>query len=58
MTPKITQKTASAPQGRPEVSREPFWSNFALEIDFGSHFDDFWVIFEGFSDAFLHPVFS
>ena len=35
MTPNIAQKTASAPQGRPEVSREPFWNNFGLILDPG-----------------------
>ena len=35
MAPKIAQKPASAPQGRPEASREPFWSHFELILSPG-----------------------
>ena len=36
MTPKIAQKTASAPQGRPEASREPFRSHFGFILGPGN----------------------
>ena len=36
MAPKIAQNPASAPQGRPEASREPFRSHFGLILGPGN----------------------
>ena len=36
MSPKIVENLASAPQGRPEASREPFRSHFGLILGPGN----------------------
>ncbi len=33
MNPKIVENLASAPHGRPEASRERFWSHFGCLLD-------------------------